>query len=67
LNTLLHRKRGAYGPLWIFELDPETWAIVWSGWLEDDPQPQSKNQLTRIMRKVDAAVVLRHRGVGVRI
>jgi hypothetical protein len=36
LNTLLHRKRGAYGPLWIFELDPETWAIVWSGWLEDE-------------------------------
>ncbi|MDN4061311.1 hypothetical protein QPK31_24120 [Massilia sp. YIM B02769] len=36
MNTLLHRKRGAYGPLWIFELDPETWAIVWSGWLEDE-------------------------------
>jgi hypothetical protein len=36
LNTLLHRKRGGYGPLWIFELDPETWAIVWSGWLEDE-------------------------------
>lgn len=37
LNTLLHRKRGAYGPLWIFELDQETWAIVWSGWLADEP------------------------------
>ena len=36
LNTLLHRKRGAYGPLWIFELDPETWAVVWRGWLEDE-------------------------------
>lgn len=36
LNTLLHRKRGAYGPLWVFELDPETWAIVWSGWLEHE-------------------------------
>lgn len=36
LNTLLHRKRGAYGPLWIFELDPETWATIWSGWLEDE-------------------------------
>lgn len=36
LNTLLHRKRGAYGPLWVFELDRETWAIVWSGWLEDE-------------------------------
>lgn len=36
LNALLHRKRGAYGPLWIFELASETWAIVWSGWLEDE-------------------------------
>lgn len=36
LNTLLHRKRGEYGPLWLFELDAETWAIVWSGWLEDE-------------------------------
>jgi hypothetical protein len=36
LNTLLHRKRGEYGPLWLFELDAETWAIVWNGWLEDE-------------------------------
>jgi hypothetical protein len=36
LNTLLHRKRGEYGPLWLFELDDEVWAIVWSGWLEDE-------------------------------
>lgn len=36
LNTLLHRKRGEYGPLWLFELDAETWAIVWSGWLENE-------------------------------
>lgn len=36
LNTLLHRKRGAYGPLWVFELDPETWVIVWSNWLGDE-------------------------------
>lgn len=36
LNTLLHRKRAEYGPLWLFELDAETWAIVWNGWLEDE-------------------------------
>jgi hypothetical protein len=36
LNTLLHRKRGEYGPLWLFELDDEVWAIVWNGWLEDE-------------------------------
>ncbi len=36
LNTLLHRKRGEYGPLWLFELDDEVWAIIWSGWLEDE-------------------------------
>jgi len=36
LNTLLHRKRGEYGPLWLFELDDEVWAIVSSGWLEDE-------------------------------
>lgn len=35
-DTLLHCKRGEYGPLWLFELDPETWAIVWSGSLEDE-------------------------------
>lgn len=36
LQTLLHRKRGTYGPLWLFELEPATWAIVWDEWLEDD-------------------------------
>lgn len=36
LNTLLYRKRGEYGPLWLFELDEEVWAIVWRGWLEDE-------------------------------
>ena len=36
LQTLLYRKRGTYGPLWLFELDPATWAIVWDEWLEDD-------------------------------
>lgn len=36
LQTLLHRKRGTYGPLWLFELAPATWAIVWDEWLEDD-------------------------------
>jgi hypothetical protein len=36
LNTLLHRKRGSYGPLWIFELDPETWVVAWSSLLGDE-------------------------------
>ena len=36
LNTLLYRKRGEYGPLWLFELDEEVWAVVWRGWLEDE-------------------------------
>ena len=35
-ETLLHRKRGEYGPLWLFELDPETWAIVWQECLDDE-------------------------------
>lgn len=36
LQTLLYRKRGTYGPLWLFELDPNTWAIVWDEWLENE-------------------------------
>ena len=35
-ETLLHRKRGEYGPLWLFELDPDTWAIVWEECLNDE-------------------------------
>jgi len=35
-DTLLHRKRGEYGPLWLFEMDSETWAIVWDQCLEDE-------------------------------
>ncbi|PYD85004.1 hypothetical protein DNF23_51270 [Pseudomonas syringae pv. pisi] len=35
-ETLLHRKRGEYGPLWLFELDPETWAIVWEECLDHE-------------------------------
>lgn len=35
-ETLLHRKRGEYGPLWLFELDPDTWAIVWEECLDDE-------------------------------
>ena len=35
-ETLLHRKRGEYGPLWLFELDSETWAIVWEECLDDE-------------------------------
>jgi hypothetical protein len=35
-DTLLHRKRGDYGPLALFELDVETWAIVWQQCLADE-------------------------------
>jgi len=35
-ETLLHCKRGEYGPLWLLELDPETWAIVWEECLDDE-------------------------------
>jgi hypothetical protein len=36
LQTLLYRKRGTYGPLWLFELAASTWAIVSEKCLEDE-------------------------------
>jgi hypothetical protein len=41
LNTLLHRKRGSYGPLWVFELDPTTWVVVSSALLGDEANCRS--------------------------
>jgi hypothetical protein len=35
-ETLLHRKQGEYGPLWLFELDSGAWAIVWEECLNDE-------------------------------
>jgi len=35
-DTLLFRKRSEYGPLWLFELDSDTWAIIWDQCLEDE-------------------------------
>ena len=35
-ETLLHCKRGEYGPLWLFELDCENWVIVWEECLDDE-------------------------------
>lgn len=35
-ETLLHRKQGEYGPLWLFELDSGAWAIVWEECLDDE-------------------------------
>jgi len=35
-ETLLHRKQGEYGPLWLFELDSGAWAIVWDECLDDE-------------------------------
>jgi hypothetical protein len=35
-DTLLIRKRGGYGPFGLFELAPDTWAVVWQQCLENE-------------------------------
>jgi hypothetical protein len=35
-ETLLDRKQGEYGPLWLFELNSGAWAIVWEECLDDE-------------------------------
>lgn len=35
-ETLLDRKQGEYGPLWLFELNSGAWAIVWEECLNDE-------------------------------
>jgi hypothetical protein len=36
IDTLLLRKRGDYGPLALFELDLDTWAVIWQQCLDNE-------------------------------